>query len=65
MQEIKRQEFDPWAGKIPPEKGMATHSSIFAWRIPWTEEPCGLWSGPQGHKEAGATEVTKHAQLTF
>ena len=24
------------------EKGMATHSSIFAWRIPWTEEPGGL-----------------------
>ena len=26
------------------EKGMATHSSILAWRIPWTEEPGGLWS---------------------
>ena len=26
----------------PLEKGMATHSSILAWRIPWTEEPCGL-----------------------
>ena len=25
-----------------PEKGMATHSSIPAWRIPWTEEPGGL-----------------------
>ena len=25
-----------------PEKGMATHSSILAWRIPWTEEPGGL-----------------------
>ena len=24
------------------EKGMATHSSILAWRIPWTEEPAGL-----------------------
>ena len=23
----------------PPEKGMATHFSILAWRIPWTEEP--------------------------
>ena len=23
----------------PLEEGMATHSSIFAWRIPWTEEP--------------------------
>ena len=30
--------FDPWEGK----KGMATHSSIFAWRIPLTEETGGL-----------------------
>ena len=28
----------------PLEKGMATHSSILAWRIPWTQEPCGLQS---------------------
>ena len=28
----------------PLAKGMATHSSILAWRIPWTEEPCGLQS---------------------
>ena len=26
----------------PLEKGMATHSSILAWEIPWTEEPSGL-----------------------
>ena len=37
----------------PLEEGMATYSSILAWRIPWTEEPGGLWStGPQrvGHE---------------
>ena len=28
----------------PLEKGMATHSSILAWTVPWTEEPGGLWS---------------------
>ena len=28
----------------PLEEGMATHSSILAWRITWTEEPCGLQS---------------------
>ena len=28
----------------PLEEGMATHSSILAWRIPWTEEPGGLQS---------------------
>ena len=33
------------------EKGMATHSSILAWRIPWTEEPGGLqpWDRRVGH----------------
>ena len=30
--------------KDPLEKGMATHSSILAWRIPWIEEPGGLQS---------------------
>ena len=28
----------------PLEMGLATHSSIYAWRIPWTEEPGGQWS---------------------
>ena len=28
----------------PLGKEMATHSSILAWRVPWTEEPGGLWS---------------------
>ena len=28
--------------EVPLEKGMATHSSILAWRIPWTEEPGGV-----------------------
>ena len=31
-------------GEDPLEKGMATHSSILAWKIPWTEEPGGLQS---------------------
>ena len=30
------------AWEDPLEKGMATHSSILAWRIPWTEEPVRL-----------------------
>ena len=33
---------DPWVGKIPLEKEMATHSSFLAWRVPWTEEPSRL-----------------------
>ena len=31
-------------GEDPLEKGMATHSSVLAWRIPWTEEPGRLQS---------------------
>ena len=35
--------WEAWVQSLGPEdpleKGMATHSSIFAWRIPWTEEP--------------------------
>ena len=30
-------------GEDPLEEGMATHSSILTWRIPWAEEPSGLW----------------------
>ena len=37
----------------PLEKEMATHSSILAWRIPWTEEPGGL--PPRGRKESDMT----------
>ena len=36
------------------EKGMATHSSILAWRIPWMEESDELQS--RGHKELDMTE---------
>jgi len=36
MQETWVQSLD---GEDPLEKGMPTHSSILAWRIPWTEEP--------------------------
>ena len=39
----------------PLEKGMAAHSSILAWRIPWTEEPGGLYS-PWGRKELDMAE---------
>ena len=41
MQETQVQSVDQ---KDPLEEGMATHSSILAWRIPWTEEPGGLQS---------------------
>ena len=46
-------------GSVPglgrsPEKGMETHSSILAWRIPWTEK-IG-WQNPCGHKALNMTE---------
>ena len=40
----------------PLEEGMATHSSILAWKTPWREEPGGLYS-PWGHAESDTTEV--------
>ena len=43
----------------PLEEGMATYSSILAWRIPWTEEP-GSYS-PVGQKEMDMTEATEHS----
>ena len=45
----------PGSGKCPEEE-MATHSSILAWRIPWTEEPAGYSS--EGLKELDMTEAT-------
>ena len=51
----------PGSGR-PPEKGMATHSIILAWRIPWTEEPCGLYS-PWGCKEPDTTEQLTQKQI--
>ena len=41
----------------PPEESMATQSSIFAWRIPWTMEPGGLQS--MGSQKVGYTWATK------
>ena len=41
---------------------MAAHSSILAWKIPWTEEPGGLQStGPQRIRREGATKLTHPA----
>ena len=42
----------------PLEKGMATHSDILAWRIPWTEEPGGLQS-------LGVTKIHKEDPPSF
>ena len=46
-----RPRFGPWVRKTSWKKGMATYSSILAWRISWTEEPGGLQS--MGLKRVG------------
>ena len=48
----------------PLEEGMATHSSILAGKIPWTEEPGGLWSmGSQRVWSNGAHILNTHIEL--
>ena len=42
---------------------MATHSSILAWEVPWTEEPGGLHS-PWGHETAREFEVAETGDFT-
>ena len=51
------QETQVWSlgQENPLEKEMATHPSILAWKIPWTEEPGSLYS-PYGHKESDLPE---------
>ena len=44
----------------PPEEEMATHSSILAWTIPWTEELAGYTSWDS--KELDTTEAAEHTQ---
>ena len=56
MQEIQVQSLDQ---EDPLEKGMATHSSILAWRTPRTEEPG--WLQSWGHK---AEDTTEHIILS-
>ena len=54
---------DTWVRSLdwedPLEEGMATHSSILAWRIPWTEEPGGLQS--TGLQRVRHDWATKHS----
>ena len=57
------QEMEVWflGWDDPLEKGMATHSSIFAWEIPWTKEPEGY--SPWGRKESDMTEAAAAARV--
>ena len=44
MQEMLEPWVQSWGQEDPLEEEMAAHSSILAWRVPWTEEPSGLQS---------------------
>ena len=56
------QETQVWSlgQEDPLEKEMATHSSILAWKIPWTEDPGGLQS--MGSQRVGHDLATKQQQ---
>ena len=56
VQETPGKQVQSLGQEGPLEEEMATHSSILAWRIPWTEEP-GVLS-PWGCKESDMTEET-------
>ena len=52
--------FQSLGGEDPLEKEMATHSSILAWKIPWTEEPGRLQS--MGSRRVGHNRATSLSQ---
>ena len=60
---VSVQEMQVWSlGREDPlEQKMATHSSILAWKIPWTEEPGRLQ--PKGLQRVGHDWVTMHTHV--
>ena len=58
MQERQETWVQSLGWEYPVEEGMATHSSILAWRIPWTEEPGGLQF--IGSQFIGTYDMTEH-----
>ena len=48
----------------PLEEGTATHSSILVWRIPWTEDPGGLWSMGLQRIEHDGCDLVRYANWT-
>ena len=63
MQKMEEMQLQSLSWEDPLKEGMATHSSILAWRILWTEEPgrlqsMGLQRVGQGHIDLDTTEAT-------
>ena len=61
--QCRRRGFDPWVRKILLEKGMVPHSSIFAQKIPQTEEPGGLQS--MGSQRVRYDRITNSSVFFF
>ena len=62
MQETQERQVQSLGWKDPLGKEMATHSSILAWKIPWTEEPGKQLSiGPQESDTMEHTHIYTHA----
>ena len=57
---LKRCSFNSWIRKIFWRREIATHSSILAWRIPWTEEPGRMES--KGSQRVGHDWVTEYVR---
>jgi len=57
MQQLQETRVRSLDWEDPLEEEMATHSSILAWKIPWTEDPGGGYS-PWGHRELDMTGHT-------
>ena len=57
----RRRRFDSWVGKIPWRRKIATHSSILAWKVPWTES---WWAIVQGVAKSWTEQLStgKHRQ---
>ena len=55
--------WETWVGSLgqedPLEKGMATHSSILAWRIPWREDPGGV----QSKRSQSQAQLSTHRHI--
>ena len=61
MQETQEMWVQSLGREDPLEKEMATHSSILAWRIPWTEQPRGLQSmGSQSQTQLSTRSHLDH-----
>ena len=63
MQEMQEMQVQSLGREDLLEEEMATHSSILAWKIPWTEEPGGLQS--MGLQRVRYDRATKHTYMYY